>query len=215
MSGRTRKGVLGLVGVLGVMTVIAAPARATVVDLSPSLDCTIEDFDTGNCDDTAMASGIATSIATRHAGALLTFDLSGLPSGATIESAELHMAQVSGDGQDGGQQINPFPLTHAFTSDVTFYEYDGVNEWPDGFDWGSSLNLGEAGSQVTVDDDGAWVWDVTTMAANWASGAEDNDGMFVGDLDQEHQGTGWAWFASSEETDSDLQPYLEVDYEAP
>jgi hypothetical protein len=119
------------------------------------------------------------------------------------------MTQVSGDG-GGDQRIAAYRLLHGFTSDVDWNTYDGTHDWPDGLMNGDALDL-DAGEPDP--DDGSW--DVTQMVYDWATGVDDNDGLYVGDPDANHQGDGWADYASSRETTTSLRPYLELQYLMP
>lgn len=197
------------------MAVAAQPARAGTVEITPDLDCAIDNASfTGDCDSTDLHVGIeGTDAVFQHVG-LFQFDLAGnLPPGAEVESAELRLyVRNSGTGSTYPEAFEAHQVTEAWTSGVTWDTTDGVNAWSASFelDYPSysaldSTDIAHWLSGVTVS------WDVTAAAQSWATSAAPNHGLAVrGPLGE--LSTREAFFASSEDEDDGVWPVLEVDY---
>jgi hypothetical protein len=187
--------VCGLLGVLGTAAALAAPARASTVDIAPELDCTISYYSSqdNDCESTELLAGRRLAHDTQAWQALLQFDVEAeLPPGAVVTSATLRL--------NGG------------VADIPAQSPAGA--WDDAVKWDSYPGIG--GVEDTATLDGAWSeWDVTRLVSAWAAGTEPNYGISVGEdplsWSETPNGDNEATYASSE-AGSGVAPELVVEF---
>ncbi len=147
---------------------------------------------------------------------LVRFDLSGIPAGVTIDSAELRLTKLSGD--NGGADFNIHRATSAW------YEGSGsCSGSTDTANWNQRLestSWATPGGDYTptplaavhVSVNGVYSWsgiDLTTVVSNWYQGTMSNNG-FIGGSPQ--SGTADLIFASREAATMADRPKLVVNY---
>ncbi len=192
---------LGLLLGAGVflLSVVAWSEEASAILLVSSADQDAEITDAYSFDATNFGSGqylVENWGDNGRSIGLVQFDLSGLPGGATINSATLGLYHWTND--NFGQDYDVFRVTSSWAEMTVTY-----NTAPT-FD-------PTAVSSLTIPDSLAGLyryWDVTALAAAWASGALSNYGMWVEEIPI--QGIGTAYF-NSREADGPV-PMLTIDY---
>ena len=150
--------------------------------------------------------------------ALLRFDLSGLPQGASVESAVLRLYDHRKYGQLRG--VGVFRAAQDWTevgdnggigATRDYYDYSASLPWDNYLgDWIDSQGMpqGDVGYDVhiLVDDDiPSWEeWDVTLLVQDWIDGVHSNQGMLLRNLG----GGDTHMFSSRENADPTLWPNL-------
>ncbi|MDA0179571.1 DNRLRE domain-containing protein [Solirubrobacter phytolaccae] len=215
------------------LAVWPAVAAADTVSIEPDEICNV--FDSGggqNCDSVYFAVGNYTDPPTlnQYALGLLKFDVAGnLPSGATVTSAKL-VLNVEGNGWAPYEEpytwqasIGVHQMTHDWTDDVTWDDYDGVNAWPNGLQPGTSVtDYAAPDENVVIDPDlansadtafGSWEWDVTRTVRAWATSSAPNYGVAVVDPEPTNRQITNFW-GESVFSPSEI-PRLEIEYTLP
>ena len=139
--------------------------------------------------------------------ALIHFDLSSIPSGATIESATLHLRILA---VNADRTHNVHRVTASWTeAGATWNSRDGTNAWgAAGGDYESTVTAGTS-TGITVD---VWVeWDVKSDVQAFVSGTS-NYGWLIKDATESADPYKYVKYYSKEETGTDKDPYLEVTY---
>lgn len=130
---------------------------------------------------------------------LVEFDLSGIPTGATVTSAAFGMYQILNGSS--GWTYDVFRVTSAWDeSTVTYNTAPGV--------------AATASSSLTIGDNSIGLyreWDVTALTQSWVDGTYDNYGMWIEEIPV--QGDGKAYFVSSEYSGEAYAPYLSIRYD--
>jgi hypothetical protein len=140
-------------------------------------------------------------MASRSDASLIRFDLSGLPAGATVSSAVLH---VSTNGVPGNGTVNVHNATAAWSEGTVTW-----NSFAQQF-------TAAAVASFTPPTKGTSSADITSLASAWVSGQTTNDGVYL-----DSTGTSAAVFVSSDfvpngEADlSALRPSLDLCYVTP
>jgi hypothetical protein len=140
---------------------------------------------------------------------LLTFDMSGVPAGASITSAELSLYAHTVNTGIGGSDITVHHLLEPWTeSGVTYQTSDGSTPWtwPDNFE-----AVPEAAVTFFKDNLGWHTWNITDLVNYWHTGFYPNYGLML-------HGSPLIYFAqfhSSDYTDPTLHPKLTVSYNCP
>lgn len=128
---------------------------------------------------------------------LLQFDLSSIPTGATINSAKLELYRYYGTDSASALEVGAYQVTSDWTEDVT---------------WDSRPNWSETPESTTTIYGNDWYqWDLTSLTQKWVSGAVHNYGVALHDSAMPR----WKWFVSSDNTEQDpkLRPKFTVDYD--
>jgi hypothetical protein len=127
---------------------------------------------------------------------LIEFDLSAIPAGATINSAELSLYQFYNTFSGGTYGI--FPVTSSWTEATTFDSAPTHNPSP-------ASSLAFLGSPTPLYRN----WNLTSLVSDWARGAIPNYGMWIEEIPQD--GSGSAYLSSSDDIESH-RPILTIDY---
>lgn len=150
------------------------------------------------------------SINTGQYVSLLQFDLSTIPAGSVVQSAQFSLYHASGSTDTAGV----FPMTRSWTegtgvagTGASWNSYDGVNPWTTaGGDYDPT-----SGINITLPANNTWAtWDLTTLTAAWKLGNMPNYGIALTQIT-----SGTNTFASSENTTSDNRPKLRVTFLPP
>lgn len=136
---------------------------------------------------------------------LFQFDLSALPMGSTVYSAELELYMNSGVG--AAIDINVHRLTRDWTeSGATWLSYDGSNNWttPGGdYDAAVAASLNVAGT-------GWYSVDIGGLVDGWLNGQFANQGLIL--VPPSAPGNKEKRFTSSDDDDASLHPKLTITY---
>ena len=149
---------------------------------------------------------------------LFKFDLSQLPTGASIQNATLTLYQTEAGG-DGVYDvsvhkiINHDPDLHTANG----YTYDGVNPWTANDNCYNSIPLAQ--SDIAPADDvnsldkspGYKQWDITGMVNDWVNDPTSNYGLMLNSAAVAGKDS-YRFFAASETSEALLRPSLEVTY---
>ena len=109
--------------------------------------------------------------------ALIFFDLSSIPAGATINSAvlKLQATQVGGSITIGAYQINQAWVE----TSMTWNQSQAGTNWSTA---GGTFNS-TALASITTNSVGQHSFDITTLAQGWVNGSITNDGVLIGNPD--------------------------------
>ncbi|MEM3596455.1 MAG: DNRLRE domain-containing protein, partial [Candidatus Bathyarchaeia archaeon] len=117
--------------------------------------------------------------------ALVKFELSGISSGASINSARLKLYYCDAFGNPAGRTFNAYRVTKDWVEyQATWNDYSAGHPWTNpGGDYTT-----EGGSSSTVPATiGQWmVWDVTAIVKAWIEGGKPNYGFII-KLEQEEK----------------------------
>ncbi|WP_297706518.1 DNRLRE domain-containing protein [uncultured Eudoraea sp.] len=118
--------------------------------------------------------------------ALFEFDLSSIPSGSIILSAELRLNCTDGADMD----VSVFQIGNSDAWDEgTFCDDDGASNWTQRTATSNWSALGAIGpgsddgtplSTINVDSEGIQTWPLTCLVSEWVSGASVNNGIALG-----------------------------------
>ncbi|MHC4739491.1 MAG: beta strand repeat-containing protein, partial [Planctomycetota bacterium] len=144
---------------------------------------------------------------------IIKWDLSSIPTDATVTEATLYLYQLSMAGDtsyDIGVHkiINVNPVISA----LTWNTYDGTNSWTGGADGGQADTAAAEDTQVVDATNNVYkTWTVTNMAADWVSSPSSNYGMLV-NSDDVASVDSCRYFASTEDSNTPYRPKLIVTY---
>ena len=140
---------------------------------------------------------------------LIAFDLSTIPVGATILSAELSLNAFDVDTVPGGADVAIHSLLESWTeTGVTYQSPDGIATWS----WPGNYAATPAASTTLLLEVLGWYnWDMTNLIRSWHRGELSNHGMVL--LGTEDRN--WAAFNSSDNPDPVSRPKLTVTYSCP
>lgn len=199
-----------------------APSGGTTVNLNPISDTYLRLDAAANTAEPTLNT--YTWPAQRIANAvLMKFDFSGIPAGAAVQSATLNLALVESDTLASPaytitvhKLINKNPdLTRA-----TGYTYDGVNAWTDNACCYEGVPLAQGDISPPYDTRavdktlGYKGWDVTRLVQEWLAAPDGNNGLLI-NSDPTQPADAYRFFASMEEPNAALRPFLTVTYTLP
>jgi len=193
-------------------TVVLKPLADTSIILNTSVNNTATTLNTY----TWPANKIANAI-------LMKFDLSGIPQGATIQSATLNLSLVESDATaDATYTITAHKIINKspdFTR-ATGFTYDGVNAWTANACCYNQIPLAQGDISTPYDTKavdktlGAKSWNLTALINEWVNQGVVNRGLLL-NSDPAKLADRYRSFASSEHADTTLRPYLSVTYQLP
>ncbi len=154
---------------------------------------------------------------------LIQLDLGVVPSGAVVDQATLTLTQLEADGHAEPvytatlhRVVNVEPVLAAANG----YTYDGANAWTansccyDGVPL-AQADISTAYAAVALDQTlGAKSFDLTTLVRDWLTGAAPNRGLLI-NSDPTTGADRFRYFASSEATQVNDRPVVEVVYHLP
>jgi hypothetical protein len=146
---------------------------------------------------------------------IIKWDLSSIPTDATVIDATLYLYQV----ETGGDTSYDLPVhkiinVNPVISACTWNTYDGTNSWTGGADGGQSDVAAAEDLQVVDATNNEYkTWSVTNMVADWVTTPSSNYGMLINSdpvatIDSHRS------FASTEVVDASTRPKLIVTYSA-
>jgi uncharacterized repeat protein (TIGR01451 family) len=141
---------------------------------------------------------------------LLRFDLSGIPSGATIQSAVMELYYASTRASTS-ESLRLHRVTRSWTElGATWRSSDGVNNWTaQGGDFDAAV-LASATLDATAD---VWKqWSITSLVQSWVAGTASNFGVILESVAA--SGNNERRFNSSESATPALRPKLTITYVA-
>ena len=190
--------------------VMVMSASATTVTLSPSdMDVSIyqryPDTNFGT-DALAVCSYLKSGTQYRNVRGLIYFDLSSIPTGATITSANLYL--YSGYGDTVSSIIDIHRVTVPWTEAATWNKKDGSIGWSTP---GGDYDPAVIGS-VTTKTTPYWAnYDVRSSVQSFVDGIP-NYGWLLKDYQENSSVSKADGYKSRENADPSLRPYLEVTY---
>ncbi|MBL9113959.1 MAG: DNRLRE domain-containing protein [Verrucomicrobiaceae bacterium] len=144
--------------------------------------------------------------------AMLQFDLSSIPTGAVITSAQLVLTKTG--GATVTQNVDLYRVTNTWT-EGTQNGSAGAASWSQrqsGTSWtsaGGDYNS-TADASVPVSTNGNYTWDIASLVQGWVNGSIANNGIMLASPDT--GGDNSQQFASDENATSTIRPKLEVTY---
>ncbi|NIV45881.1 MAG: DUF4347 domain-containing protein, partial [Gammaproteobacteria bacterium] len=136
--------------------------------------------------------------------ALLKFDLSFIPAGATINSATLTMEATS---IDGALNIDIYEILENWSeTTATWNDRDTGTSWTDA---GGTYNP-TAEATLNTNSTGQHTWDISALVQAWVDGTSANNGILIGSPD-----TGTNVTATYESREGSVGPILTIDYTVP
>jgi hypothetical protein len=144
---------------------------------------------------------------------IIKWDLSSIPTSATVTQATLYLYQVSMTG-DATYDIGVHKIINVnpVITTCTWNTYDGTNSWTGGADGGQGDTAAAEDTQVVDSTNNVYkTWSVTNMVADWVSTPSSNYGMLV-NSDDVATIDSCRYFASTEVVDASTRPKLIVTY---
>ncbi len=136
---------------------------------------------------------------------VLKFDLTGaVPSDARVLQADLGLKSYYRENSTA-KKVGVHALTHAFTHDTTWNDYDGTNAWPTA---GGDFDPAVAATATVGTQLGWHHWYPTELAQAWVNGSTPNHGLLLQDLPGEPPNG--SEFRSSEYGTAADRPYLDI-----
>lgn len=188
---------------------VVVSADTITVNLRSAADSRIFNADWGR--DNNDGAGGEIGVYQARDRSLLRFDLNSLPPGAALNSANLVLT-VSNPygGNPNAESMNVYRLTQAWTEGgVTWNKYDGAVTWATaGGDYDGTVR---ASSTANVGTGQVVIWDVSSLAQEWANHTHPNHGLMVinsGFVNGFH-------FGSKEHGNASYRPYLAANITTP
>jgi hypothetical protein len=144
---------------------------------------------------------------------IIKWNLSAIPTDATVTEATLYLYQVEAGGDSSydvpvHKIINVNPVISA----CTWNTYDGTNSWTGGSDGGQGDTAAAEDTQaVNATNNEYKTWTVTNMVADWVSTPSSNYGMLL-NSDDVASVDSYRYFASTEDSNTPYRPKLIVTY---
>lgn len=149
---------------------------------------------------------------------IMKWDLSAIPSSATIQDATLYL-YLGNAGGDDLYDLTVHKIIHynPVISACTGYTYDGTNSWTPNTQCNNNIPLAQA--DITAAEDAKSIdksygyksWTVTNMAQDWISDSATNYGMLV-NSDPVASSDSYRYFSATESSNPDQRPKLVVIY---
>ena len=173
------------------------------VQLSASSDATVlEGAPTTNFGSTVdMWAGYDHCLPAKRSRSLIQFNLSGIPAGAAVIDAKLHLRLI--DSCDIGERTHTVTTYRAAAS----WSYSSVT-------WNSQPGYAESyGSASIPSRTLTWyTFDVTNLVRGWVSGSLSNYGMVIRGPESSGTDSARLSFATNNYSGTSYDPYLEVTY---
>jgi hypothetical protein len=144
---------------------------------------------------------------------IIKWDLSAIPTSATVTEATLYLYQT-GTGGDSSYDVPVHKIVNVnpVISACTWNTYDGTNSWTGGTDGGQGdTAAAEDTPSLNSTNNEYKTWIVTNMVADWVSTPSGNYGMLV-NSDDVASVDSWRYFASTEDSNTPYRPKLIVTY---
>src|SRR5438105_6130918 len=154
---------------------------------------------------------------------VMKFDLTPIPTGATVQAATLHLSLTASDSQPeptytitAHRIINKNPAI----SSATGFTFNGVTGWTANTCCFNNVPLAQADIAAAVDSravdktPGDKTWTVTSIVQQWWTTPTSNLGLLL-NSDASALNDRYRYFASMENANATLRPYLEVTYSLP
>jgi hypothetical protein len=193
-------------------------ANGTVLILSP-LDTSLNLNPTNSSAETTLTT--YTWPNQRIANAILMkFDLSSVPANAVVQSATVHLALVESDPTvDTTYSIGVHQIVgkNPVITAATGHTFDGVNGWTANACCNNNVPMAQADIAPSADTQavdktlGFKTWTVTSMVQDWLASPAENFGVLL-NSDASRLADRYRYFASMENADTTLRPYLRLTY---
>ncbi|CAD7780195.1 MAG: Right handed beta helix region [Candidatus Methanoperedenaceae archaeon GB50] len=152
---------------------------------------------------------------------IMKWDLSNIPSSATIHNATLYLylSDMEGDGGDDLYDLSVHKIINynPVISACNGYTYDGINPWTPYSGLYNDIplaqaDIAEAEDTKSIDKTyGYKSWSVTNMVQEWVSNPDSNYGMLVNSDPVASQDSN-RYFSSTESPNPDQRPKLVITY---
>ena len=194
----------------GITTITLAPASDLFINIDASNNSTSTELSTY----TWPAGSVANAI-------LMKFDLSGIPSGAVIQSAALNLYLIDSDTNASypayNLSLNRIINHNPNLSLATGYTYDGTNPWTANTLAYGGIPLAQADISTAYDTEainktaGFKGWNATQMVKDWLSAPSANYGLMI-NSDPAAPADTYRNFASVKNSTVGMRPYMTVTY---
>jgi hypothetical protein len=140
---------------------------------------------------------------------LLNFDLSSIPAGSIISSAELSLSAFDVDTLAGGADVTAHRLLEPWVeAEVTYQDADSTTAWT----WPANFDAAPAATVTLFKDNLGWyTWNLTDLVTQWFTGIHPNNGLVLLGTSNLY----WSAFHSSDFADPALRPKLVINYSCP
>ncbi|MHC4396769.1 MAG: DNRLRE domain-containing protein [Planctomycetota bacterium] len=144
---------------------------------------------------------------------IIEWDLSDIPTSATVTEATLYLYQTDSGG-DSSYDVGVHKIVNVnpVISALTWNTYDGTNSWTGGADGGQGdTAAAEDTPSLNTTNNQYKTWTVTNMVADWVAAPSSNYGMLV-NSDDVASVDSFRYFASTEDSNTPYRPKLIVSY---
>jgi hypothetical protein len=149
---------------------------------------------------------------------IVKWDLSAIPQGVVIQDARLYLYQVDSAGDDPYDvSVHRIINYNPEIASATGYTYDGTNSWTPSSHRSDGIPLAQSDIELAEDINGLDTvngyknWTVTQMVQYWVDNPNQNYGMLL-NSDTTASSDSKRYFASSENSNADQRPKLEITY---
>jgi len=144
---------------------------------------------------------------------IIKWDLSAIPTSATVTEATLYLYQTSSGGDSSYDvPVHKIVNVNPIISTCTWNTYDGTNSWTGGSDGGQGdADAAEDTPSLNSANNEYKTWSVTNMVQDWVTAPSSNYGMLV-NSDDVASADSWRYFASTEDGNTPYRPKLIVSY---